>query len=57
MPLEGVPSDEWVLFERALIIRDLFTGGTRSFTNTEDAQAFRAEVYKHYGKVELSLAT
>lgn len=50
MPLEGVPADEWVLFERTLIIRDLFTGGNRSFTNTEDARTFRAEVYKHYGE-------
>eukprot|EP00878_Enallax_costatus_P029496 GHUV01031987.1.p1 GENE.GHUV01031987.1~~GHUV01031987.1.p1 ORF type:complete len:403 (+),score=78.28 GHUV01031987.1:1173-2381(+) len=57
MPLEGVPKDEWVVFERALIIRDLFTGGTRSFTNTEDARAFRAEVYKHYGKVDHNLVT
>eukprot|EP00879_Flechtneria_rotunda_P027722 GHRR01029709.1.p1 GENE.GHRR01029709.1~~GHRR01029709.1.p1 ORF type:complete len:256 (+),score=63.24 GHRR01029709.1:320-1087(+) len=49
MPLEGLPADEWVAFERALMIRDLFTGGTRSFTNSQDAQEFRAEVYRHYG--------
>lgn len=49
MPLEGVSADEWVVFERALIIRDLFTGGTRTFTTTEDAREFRAEVYRHYG--------
>jgi hypothetical protein len=49
MPLEGVPADEWVVFERALIVRDLFTGGTRTFTNSQDARAFRAEVYRQYG--------
>jgi protein O-GlcNAc transferase len=50
MPLEGVPPDEWVVFERALIVRDLFTGGTRTFTNSQDARAFRAEVYRQYGE-------
>ncbi|WIA28051.1 hypothetical protein OEZ86_010636 [Tetradesmus obliquus] len=49
MPLEGVPADEWVVFERAVIVRDLFTGGTRTFTNSADARAFRAEVYRQYG--------
>jgi hypothetical protein len=49
MPLEGVPADEWVVFERALIVRDLFTGGTRTFTSSQDARAFRAEVYRQYG--------
>jgi hypothetical protein len=50
MPLEGVPADEWVVFERALIVRDLFTGGTRTFTSSQDARAFRAEVYRQYGR-------
>jgi hypothetical protein len=50
MPLEGVPADEWVVFERALIVRDLFTGGTRTFTNSSDARAFRADVYRQYGR-------
>jgi hypothetical protein len=50
MPLEGVPADEWVVFDRALIVRDLFTGGTRTFTNSADARAFRAEVYRQYGE-------
>lgn len=50
MPLEGVPTDEWVVFDRALIIRDLFTGGTRTFTSTQDAREFRAEVYRNYGE-------
>ncbi|KAF8072370.1 ALDH10A8 [Scenedesmus sp. PABB004] len=49
MPLEGVAPDEWVVFDRALIVRDLFTGGGRSFTSTADARAFRAEVYQAYG--------
>eukprot|EP00775_Hariotina_reticulata_P006840 gene6840-7058_t len=34
---------------QVLIVRDLFTGGTRSFTNTVDARAFRAAVYSNYG--------
>lgn len=49
MPLEGVAPDEWVVFERVLIVRDVFTGGQRSFATTEDAHAFRAAVYAHYG--------
>jgi protein O-GlcNAc transferase len=50
MPLEGSSPDEWILFDKVLIVRDLFTGGTRSFTNTADAQAFRAAVYSNYGE-------
>ncbi|GBF94574.1 hypothetical protein Rsub_06689 [Raphidocelis subcapitata] len=49
MPLEGVPRDEWVVFDRVLIVRDVFTGGSRSFASTEDAHEFRAAVYAHYG--------
>lgn len=50
MALEGVAADEWVAFDRVLIVRDLFTGGTRSFTSSSDAQEFRAAVYTHYGE-------
>lgn len=50
MPLEGVCADEWVVFDQVLIVRDLFTGGNRSFTNSADAREFRAAVYKQYGE-------
>ncbi|KAL3161243.1 hypothetical protein ABBQ38_009607 [Trebouxia sp. C0009 RCD-2024] len=47
-PLEGYGPNEWVSFERALVVRDIFTGGVRTFLSTEDAQAFRALIYKQY---------
>jgi protein O-GlcNAc transferase len=50
MPLEGASPDEWVVFDRVLIVRDLFTGGKRSFTSSSDAREFRAAVYTHYGE-------
>ncbi|KAI8470588.1 MAG: hypothetical protein J3K34DRAFT_385246 [Monoraphidium minutum] len=48
-PLEGVPPTEWLVFERVLIIRDIFTGGSRTFASKGDAHEFRAAVYGHYG--------
>lgn len=51
MPLEGVGADEWVMFDKVLIVRDLFTGGNRSFTSSRDAREFRAAVYQHYGEL------
>ena len=48
-PLEGFEAHEWVCFERALVVRDLFTGGVRTFFSTADAQHFRARLYQHYG--------
>jgi protein O-GlcNAc transferase len=50
MPLEGVPPDKWLVFERALIVRDIYTGGGRTFLTTDDAQEFRKLVYSQYGK-------
>ncbi|KAL0050159.1 hypothetical protein WJX82_005404 [Trebouxia sp. C0006] len=47
-PLEGYEPHEWVSFERALVVRDIFTGGVRTFLSTQDAQAFRASMYKQY---------
>lgn len=49
-PLEGYGPNEWVAFERALVVRDIFTGGVKTFLSTEDAQAFRALIYKQYSK-------
>eukprot|EP01026_Neomeris_dumetosa_P004514 TRINITY_DN1120_c0_g1_i7.p1 TRINITY_DN1120_c0_g1~~TRINITY_DN1120_c0_g1_i7.p1 ORF type:complete len:345 (-),score=39.36 TRINITY_DN1120_c0_g1_i7:207-1241(-) len=48
-PLQGLPSDEWICFERALVIRDVYTGGKRTFQTTEYAQQFRREIYEQYG--------
>ncbi len=50
-PLEGYEPHEWVSFERAMVVRDIFTGGVRTFLSTEDAQAFRASMYKQYSKL------
>lgn len=54
-PLEGYQPHEWVAFERALVVRDIFTGGVRTFLSTEDAQAFRSLIYKQYSKPVLCL--
>lgn len=48
-PLEGYGPNEWVSFERALVVRDIFTGGVRTFLNRADAQDFRASLYSQYG--------
>ena len=53
-PLEGYGPHEWVVFERALVVRDLFTGGTRTFHSTRDAQDFRASLYQQYGELLLT---
>ena len=48
-PLEGYNAREWVCIERALVVRDTFAGGERTFLTTEDAQAFRARIYAQHG--------
>lgn len=53
-PLEGFAPDEWVCFERALVVRDIFTGGTRTWLSHEDAQTFRRDIYKIYGKPHIT---
>ena len=53
--LEGVEAHEWLCFERALVVRDMFTGGGRTFLSQEDAQAFRASLYARYGACSLIL--
>ena len=52
-PLEGYKPHEWVAFERALVVRDIFTGGVRTFLSTADAQAFRSLIYKQYSKMHM----
>ena len=49
-PLEGYGAHEWVCFERALVVRDIYTGGGRTFLSMADAQAFRASLYAQYGE-------
>ncbi len=50
-PLENFRTDEWVVFERALVVRDIFTGGVRTFLSSADAKAFRALIYAQHGEV------
>lgn len=38
-----------VAFETVMVVRDLFTGGKRSFATTADAREFRAKVYAAHG--------
>ena len=33
------------------MVRDIFTGGVRTFLSREDAQAFRAQIYAQHGAV------
>jgi hypothetical protein len=49
-PLEGTSPGEWLVFESVLIVRDIFTGGARSFDNQQDAREFRSLVYQQYGE-------
>lgn len=49
-PLEGFGPREWVCFERALVVRDMFLGGERTFLSQEDARAFRSMIYAQYGE-------
>ncbi len=48
-PLEGFGNATWVCFQRALVVRDIFTGGKRTFFSREDAQDFRARIYARNG--------
>lgn len=48
-PLEGFGNATWVCFQRALVVRDIFTGGRRTFFSREDAQDFRARIYARNG--------
>lgn len=49
-PLEGFGPREWVCFERALVVRDMFLGGERTFLSQEDAREFRSMIYAQYGE-------
>ena len=56
-PLEGFGNATWVCFQRALVVRDIFTGGKRTFFSREDAQDFRARIYARNGSGRLCLLT
>ena len=47
--LEGIASNEWVCFEKALVVNDLPSGGIQSFFSRGDAQSFRDLVYANHG--------
>ena len=48
-PLLGARPGEWLVFERALVVRDASVGARRSFETAEDGRAFRSEVYRAHG--------
>jgi hypothetical protein len=48
-PLLGARPGEWLVFERALIVRDKSVGAKRSFQTAADGRAFRTAVYRAYG--------
>ena len=48
-PLEGFGNTTWVCFQRALVVRDIFTGGKRTFFSREDARDFRGRIYARNG--------
>ncbi|GLI68019.1 hypothetical protein VaNZ11_012320 [Volvox africanus] len=47
--LSGFDRDTWYVFERVLIVKDLATGGGRTFLNFADAREFRGLIYRQYG--------
>lgn len=51
--LSGFQRDTWYVFERVLIVRDLATGGGRTFLNFDDAKEFRELIYRQYGGLGL----
>ena len=48
-PLEGFDSASWVCLQRTLVVRDIFTGGKRTFFSQSDAQDFRRRIYARNG--------
>ncbi|EFN54929.1 expressed protein [Chlorella variabilis] len=47
-PLEGYAPDAWVAFDRVLVVKDVYTGGVRTFLDTKDAHLFRKMLYAQY---------
>lgn len=56
-PLEGVPRDRWLCFERALVVLDSLSGGVRTFLNREDARSFRDAMYINQGAAHVLRAS
>lgn len=48
-PLEGFDNATWVCLQRTLVVRDIFTGGKRTFFSQSDAQDFRRRIYARNG--------
>lgn len=48
-PLEGYAPDAWVAFDRVLVVKDVYTGGVRTFLDTKDAHLFRKMLYAQVG--------
>ena len=49
MPLEGYDRTQWICLEHAMVVKDTFTGGVRTFLNREDAHLFRRMMYAQFG--------
>ncbi|KAL4450135.1 hypothetical protein ABPG77_010804 [Micractinium sp. CCAP 211/92] len=48
-PLEGYSPSTWVAFDRVLVVKDIYTGGVRTFLSREDAHLYRKMLYAQYG--------
>lgn len=48
-PLEGIPPDTWVALDRVLVVKDIFTGGVRTFLDRRDAHLYRKILYAQVG--------
>jgi len=48
--LEGLSTDTWICFPRALVVKDHYrAGGTRTFASSKHAQAFRTSIFRLHG--------
>jgi hypothetical protein len=48
-PTQAFAPNEWVVFDRVLVVNDTFNGGTRTFLDAEDAKLFREMLYSQVG--------
>ena len=44
-PLEGYPASTWVAFDRVMVVKDVYTGGVRTFLTRADARLYRKMLY------------
>ncbi|KAL4853094.1 hypothetical protein ACK3TF_005878 [Chlorella vulgaris] len=47
-PLEGYAPGAWVAFDRVMVVKDIYTGGVRTFLDTKDAHLFRKMLYAQH---------